>query len=41
MENVSVLAITRNGIKMGADLKKSFPDWHVLAPEKFSDGATE
>lgn len=38
MENVSVLAITRNGIKMGADLKKSFPDWHVLAPEKFSDG---
>ena len=38
MENVSVLAITRNGIRMGADLRKLFPDWQVLAPDKFSDG---
>ncbi len=39
MENVSVLVITRNGVRMGADLKKMFPDWHVLAPEKLSDGS--
>ena len=39
MENVSVLAITRNGTRMGADLKRLFPNWHVLAPEKLSDGS--
>ena len=38
MENVSVLAITRNGIRMGADLKNLFPGWQVLAPDKLSDG---
>ena len=26
MEKVAVLAITKNGIKMGLSLKKSFPD---------------
>ena len=39
MENVSVLVITKNGVRMGADLKKMFPDWHVLAPEKLSNGS--
>ena len=38
MENTSVLAITKNGIKIGQSLKKLFPDWNVFAPNKFSDG---
>ena len=37
MEKVSVLAITKNGVKMGLSLKKSFPDWQIFAPSKFSD----
>ena len=37
MERISVLAITKNGIKMGLSLKKSFPDWQIFAPSKFSD----
>ena len=38
MEKVAVLAITKNGIEMGLSLKKSFPDWQIFAPSKFSDG---
>ena len=38
MEKVAVLAITKNGIKMGLSLKKSFPDWQIFVPSKFSDG---
>jgi cobalt-precorrin 5A hydrolase len=38
MDKVSVLAITKNGVKMGLSLKKSFPDWQIFAPSKFSDG---
>ena len=37
MEKVSVLAITKNGVKIGEELKKKFPDWKIYAPEKFSD----
>ena len=37
MEKVSVLAITKNGVKIGEELKKNFPDWEIYAPEKFSD----
>ena len=37
MEKVSVLAITKNGIKMGLSLKRLFPDWQIFAPSKFSD----
>ena len=39
MEKISVLAITKNGIEMGLSLKKSFPDWQIFAPSKFSDGS--
>ena len=38
MDKVSVLAITKNGVKMGLSLKKSFPNWQIFAPSKFSDG---
>ena len=37
MEKVAILAITKNGIKMGLSLKKLFPDWKIFAPAKFSD----
>ena len=35
MDKTSVLAITKNGIKIGENLKKIFPDWSVFAPSKF------
>jgi len=38
MEKVAVLAITKNGVEMGLSLKKSFPDWQIFTPSKFSDG---
>lgn len=37
MEKVSVLAITKNGISIGAKLKEIFPSWNVYAPLKFSN----
>ena len=37
MEKISVLAITKNGIKIGKTLKDLFPDCKVFAPNKFSD----
>jgi len=37
VEKVSVLAITKNGIVIGAKLKEIFPDWNVYAPSKFSN----
>lgn len=39
MEKVSILAITKNGIKIGQDVKKISPSWQLYAPEKFSDGS--
>ena len=36
MEKVSVIAITKNGIKIGLNLKKKFPKWEIWVPEKFS-----
>lgn len=41
MENVAVLAITKNGIKIGIKLKKHFKNWKIFAPTKFSDNSTE
>ena len=35
MDKTSVLAITKNGVKIGGNLKKIFPDWSVFAPSKF------
>ena len=37
MENVSVLAITKNGIKIGEKLKELYPNWDIFAPEKLSN----
>ena len=43
MEKTSVLAITKNGINIGQNLKEIFPDWNIFAPSKLSnenDGIT-
>jgi len=34
VEKTSILVITKNGIKIGENLKKLFPDWSVYAPSK-------
>ena len=36
MEKISVLAITKNGIKIGQNLKEIFPDWNIFVPAKLS-----
>ncbi len=36
MEKISVLAITKNGVNIGKNLKKLFPDWKVFAPSKLT-----
>ena len=36
MEKISVLAITKNGINIGQNLKEFFPEWGIFAPAKFS-----
>ena len=41
MDKVSILAITKNGIKIGIELKKHFPNWEIFAPSKFSDSNKE
>ena len=41
MEKISVLAITKNGINIGYDLKRKFPEYDIFAPEKFSDNNME
>lgn len=40
MDRVAVLAITKNGIKIGQNLKKEFPEFQVFAPQKLSDRIT-
>ena len=37
MNKVSVIAITKNGIKIGIKLKEVFPSWEICAPEKFKN----
>ena len=37
MENVSVLVITKNGVKIGEKLKELFPNWNIFAPVKLSN----
>jgi cobalt-precorrin 5A hydrolase len=39
MEKTSVLAITKNGINIGANLKRLFPDYDVFAPSKLTTEA--
>jgi len=41
VEKISVLAITKNGVKIGLSLKELYPSWVVFAPEKFSDNASK
>ena len=41
MEKTAVLAITKNGIKIGEELKRIFPDWSIFAPLKLSNENTE
>jgi cobalt-precorrin 5A hydrolase len=37
MEKVAVLAITKNGVKIGLKLKEIFKSWKIYAPSKFSN----
>ena len=37
MEKTAVLAITKNGVKIGQELKQIFPDWNIFAPSKLSN----
>jgi cobalt-precorrin 5A hydrolase len=37
VEKISILAITKNGIKIGTELKKISSSWQIYAPSKFSD----
>ena len=37
MENISVLVITKNGVKIGEKLKELFPNWDIFAPGKLSN----
>ncbi len=41
MEKISVLAITKNGVKIGLSLKEKYPSWRIFAPAKFSDNRAE
>jgi len=41
VEKVSVLAITKNGIRIGLELKKLSNSWKIYAPSKFSDNDTQ
>jgi len=41
VEKVSVLSITKNGIKIGLELKKLSNSWKIYAPSKFSDNNSE
>ncbi len=38
MEKTSVLAITKNGINIGENLKRLFPEWSIFSPSKLSNG---
>ena len=37
MDNISVIAITKNGMKIGENLKELFPNWKIFMPSKFSN----
>ena len=39
MEKTSVLAITKNGVNIGENLKKLFPNWDIFAPLKLTTEA--
>ena len=37
MDKISVLAITKNGVEIGQNLKKLFPEWDIFGPLKLSN----
>lgn len=37
MENVAIVAITKNGLKIAHKIKQLYPGWHIYAPSKFSE----
>lgn len=37
MERTTILAITKNGIKIASTIKEIFPTWQIFAPSKFAD----
>jgi len=41
VEKVSILAITKNGIKIGLELKKISSSWQIYSPSKFSDNNSQ
>ena len=41
MEKTAVLAITKNGVKIGEELKKIFSNWSIFAPSKLSNQNNE
>jgi len=41
MEKTSVFAITKNGVKIGQNLKKLFPKWDIYAPSKLENEDNE
>ena len=41
MEKTAILAITKNGVNIGQNLKTLFPNWSVFAPEKLSNDNAE
>jgi len=41
VEKTSILVITKNGVKIGENLKKIFPDWDVYAPSKLMNESAE
>ena len=41
MKKISVLAITKNGIRIGQNLKKLFPEWSIFGPSKLSNEDNE
>jgi len=41
MEKTSVLVITKNGVKIGQNLKKLFPEWSIFGPSKLTNKDSE
>jgi len=39
VEKTSILVITKNGVKIGENLKRLFPGWDVYAPSKLMNGS--
>lgn len=41
MENIAVIAITKNGIEIASSLQKHFPSWRIFVPSKFRQEGKE